>query len=259
MLRKLYDICRHAPASWIAKKIEMNAREELRKNHKLWLLLEAYLAESHSTGASFSDYAVLYHWVRKHRPQEVLECGTGVTTVVIAQALKENHKEYGVKGRVTSMEEDEKYFDVARSIFPEILRDYAEIILSPAIEDHYHIFRGTRYKDIPERPYEFVFIDGPILHMDPKGDDVAFSMDLVRLIAKSERPISAVVDTRTVTCFVYSLLFPRTFRYDYLRKIGIVGPSTKNDLLNARTIVIDAMRRHSFKGPNIGSLFSGQY
>lgn len=259
MLGSLVYHIRHAPAVYVARLIERRARRELAQHPALLSLLEAYREKSASTGASYSDYLVLYRWVRKHKPSEVLECGTGVTTVAIAYALRENHREGGPKGRVTSMEESASYFDSARAIFPQELEEYTDIVLSPAIVDHYHIFRGARYTTIPDRPYDFVFVDGPDLHNNPTGSDVAFNMDLVHLIRSSERPIAAIVDTRTTTCFVYSFLFPKTFRYDYLRKIGIVSPTTKHELSTPRAMVAAYMRGHAFKRPSIRSMWFGAY
>ena len=46
-------------------------------------LLCTYLSKTESTGCSWSDYAALYRRIRTLRPREVLECGTGVSTVVI--------------------------------------------------------------------------------------------------------------------------------------------------------------------------------
>ncbi len=43
-----------------------------------------------SSGASAIRYKALYEYVKKHKPKEILECGSGVTTVVLAQAIKEN-------------------------------------------------------------------------------------------------------------------------------------------------------------------------
>jgi len=259
MFRKLLQTARHWPSVWLAQKIEQSAEGRIRCNEVLWCLLEPYIQRSPSTGVSFSDYGVLYQWIKKYRPREVLECGTGMSTVVIAQALRENFEESGVKGRVTSMEEYENYHASAKSLFPRELDEYAEILFSPAVEDHYHLFRGTRYAEIPDRKYDFVFVDGPALLSDPKDPNAAINMDFIKLVAKADHPIAALIDTRTTTCYVYSLFFPKKFRYDYLRKVGIVLPSTKKDLASMRDVVFAAMKKHSFRRPPFGSIISGSY
>jgi tRNA A58 N-methylase Trm61 len=82
----------------------------------------------------------------------VLELGTGASTVVIAQALLENDV-----GRVTSMEESEDWYIHARQNLPSGLP--VDIVLSSTVEDCFSIFRGIRHRDIPDRSYDFVFVD----------------------------------------------------------------------------------------------------
>lgn len=225
--------------------------EKTIKGLPLWPLLKTYLDRSASTGCSFSDYLVLYNYVREHKPREVLECGTGASSVVLAHALFENHRQYGIKGRVASMEEHRRYHETAVTLFPVELREYAEIFLSPAVEVTRDFFRGARYKEVPKRQYDFVFVDGPDFMTNPKFSPMAFDYDLVDVIAQSDTPVSAIVDTRTSTCFVYHLLFGDKFRYDYIRKLGFLEPCTKQDLLSARQIVDRAMRKHAFPRPRL--------
>lgn len=177
----------------------------------------------------------------------------------MAHALKENEKEYGIRGRVTSMEESEEYYQTAVKLLPESIKDYAEIVLSPALEDTYEFFRGVRYRDIPDRPYDFVFVDGPSYLTDPGGDILAFDFDLISVVKKSGKPVSALIDTRTSTCFVYSLLFGDKFKYDYIRKVGIVEPCTKSDLLSAKAIVARAMKKHAFRRPSLLKCIRASY
>ncbi len=261
MTLDFYRKIRHVPAGILAKFFERQAEMTLRKNRPLWGLLQDYLKNSPSTGCAYSDYLLLYNYIRNRKPKEVLECGTGVSTVVIAYALKENERDYGIKGRVTSMEESPNYYNVALKLFPEreSLKSYAEIVLSPVMEDTYHFFRGIRYKDVPLRPYDFVFVDGPDYLCDPKGEIILFNFDFVDIVRKSEKPVGALIDTRTTTCFVYSLLFGDEFRYDYVRKVGIVEPVTKNDLAPVQKIVARSMRAHSFKRPPFLNFIRGTY
>lgn len=250
---------RHQLAIALHNYLESDAEKKIQANHPLWDLLKAYIEKSPSTGCSFSDYFVLYNYVRKHKPKEILECGTGMSTIVLASALKENYQDGGVKGRVASMEENAEYYEKAVSLFPDSLKDYAEIFLSPAIEDTRDFFRGVRYKDIPQRQYDFVFVDGPDLLINPKNPELAFDYDIVRVIANSDTPVAGFVDTRTSTCFIYSLIFGDKFRYDYVRKLGIVEPCTKKDVLSAKKIADRATMRHAFKRPSFLQCIRGSY
>jgi hypothetical protein len=165
----------------------------------------------------------------------------------------------GLKGRVASMEESAGYYEKAVSLFPDSLKEYAEIFLSPAIEDTRDFFRGVRYKDVPDRQYDFIFVDGPDLMTNPKGQNLSFDYDIVRIIANSDTPVAGFVDTRTSTCFIYSLIFGDKFRYDYVRKLGIVEPCTKKDVLSAKKIADRATMRHAFKRPPFLKSVRGAY
>lgn len=204
-------------------------KQKMEKNVDLMSVLNDYLKKSQSTGCDMSDYFCLYSYVREHKPKEVLELGTGASTVVIAHALMENHKETGVQGRVTSMEDIPKYFEMARSLFPEKYKNYAEIILSESAIDFYAMFRGIHYKNIPTRQYNFVFIDGP----DYKTSDgsITFDFDFINVVKNSDTPVVAFIDRRFTTCYVLEQIFgEKNFKFDYLNGLGIVGPVTKKDL-----------------------------
>lgn len=133
------------------RRVEAAARRRVQANAALWPLLEDYLAKTESTGCQYVDYDVLYRRVRETKPRRILECGTAVSTLLLAQALRENALRDGVQGRVTSMEDLEFWFEMAARQSPDELRDYAESRLSPKVEDGYTIFRGVRYAEIPDR------------------------------------------------------------------------------------------------------------
>ena len=245
----------------MAEKIEERSERLIKNNDTIQGYLEYYGRTSPSTGCSYTDYVLLYRYVKNHRPKEVLECGTGFSTVVIAQALKENEEAYGIRGRLVSMEENERYYQAALESMPPPLKHdpRLQIVLSPAVEDTYEFFRGVRYKEIPKRAYDFVFVDGPDLMINPARKPLTFDYDFVKLVQESGHPIGALVDTRVSTCFVYSLLFPEKFRYDYLRKVGIVEPVTRKDLADGRKIVSRAMARREFRRPPMRAWMRGAY
>lgn len=82
----------------LRKLAQINAERMLRKNAELWAALKEYLKKSESTGCGYIDYAFLYKTIRSAKPVEILECGTGVSTLIIAHALMENEKETGRGG-----------------------------------------------------------------------------------------------------------------------------------------------------------------
>jgi len=95
--------------------------------------------------------------------------------------------------------------------------------------------------------------------LSPARKPLAFNYDFVKLVRESDHPMSAFIDTRVSTCFVYSLLFPGKFSYDYLRWVGMVEPVTKADLADSQKIVSLAMDQRRFRRPPLMSLMTGSY
>jgi hypothetical protein len=205
------------------------AEAALRSMTGLWSKMEEYAQGSAVTGASMSDYLTLYEQVRKWRPKEILELGTGISTVVLAYALIENEAEGGAKGRVTSMEEDPAWHRQAGENLPDDIKPTVELIHSPKVDGFYKMFRGVQYENIPERAYDFVFSDGPD-RFSPVNGDKLFNLDLIQVVLRSDTPIRAVVDNHYLTFYVLQKVFgPKLARYSIRHKLMFVGPVTKND------------------------------
>jgi len=218
-------------------RLEERARRELKKHDALWRDLSKYLDHTISSGASYADYWLLYSYIRNKRPKEVLECGTGVTTIILAHAMKDNDVSGAGGGRITSMENVPECYRSATELMPKHLKAYVDINLSEKVEDAYSFFRGVRYKEIPDRPYDFVFIDGPGISAPSDGHGT-FDFDFIRVLERSRGPLSALVDTRLGTCFVLAhILRQGCITYDYKHDVGLVGPCTKEDLLLTKGIV----------------------
>ena len=184
-----------------------------------------------TTGADYSDYWALYAYIKRHRPRHVLEFGPGVTTLIMAQALLENGA-----GHLTSMEDVPGYYEGAKRRIPPHLQPLIDLRLSAKVEKRYGPFAGVGYADIPERAYDFVFVDGP--HYDNK---TAYDADLLEIIAKSETPVTAMIDYRLASCFIYRLALGHKFKYSRLRKLGYVDRATKHSLKGWETIYTEAL------------------
>jgi predicted O-methyltransferase YrrM len=217
---------------FLRKLAEIKSKSLLQKNKELWTALQEYLQKTKSTGCGYIDYAFLYKIIRTYKPVEILECGTGVSTLIIAHALKENDKQTGRKGRVTSMEEEESWFNMSRDLICSYksYKKYIDLRLSCVIEDSYSIFRGVRYKDIPKRNYDFVFVDGP-KYISPVDGASTFNFDYIHLLRKSNHPIRCLIDKRVSTVFVLQqLLGCNKVKYSKILGLGFVSPSSCYDL-----------------------------
>ena len=111
-----------------------------------------YCKESKSAGPSVHCHNYLYSWIRHYKPKEVLELGTGKSTIAMAIAMQENGF-----GQITSMEDNAKWFNTAQELMPQGLEPYIDLRMSPisTYKGGYH------YERVPLRPYEMAFIDGP--------------------------------------------------------------------------------------------------
>ncbi|MEE8444507.1 MAG: hypothetical protein V3S44_04105 [Alphaproteobacteria bacterium] len=218
------------------------ARARLEAMPGLWALMTEVAAGTAVTGASYSDYLTLYEQVRAYRPREILECGTGISTVVLAQALRDNAAEDGgPPGRVTSMEDDADWYRTACERLPDAVAGIVDIVHSPKADGFYKCFRGVCYESVPEREYDFVFSDGPDRHSPVNGDKL-FNLDLINVVRRSERPVRAVVDNHYLTFYVLQKVFGLDkARYSVSHKLMFVGPLTKHDVrhLKKETFVPD--------------------
>ncbi|WP_417686033.1 hypothetical protein [Roseibium sp.] len=205
------------------------ARERLRKIPDLWREINDYREQSEVTGASWSDYWQLYSAVRKYHPREVLEFGPGISTLVLAYALKENERDGHGAGRLTSMEDVPEWRDDVLKLLPAHYQDCVEIVFSPKVDGYYRMFRGVQYERIPDRPYDFIFSDGPERHSNVNGDKL-FDLDLIHVVRRSERPVRALVDNHYLTFYVFQKVFGTELaRYSVRHRLMFIGPVCRSD------------------------------
>ncbi len=232
LLLKYFSRLRHRIIKLIARFHNWKSLVRLRNNEGLWSTLTEYIRLSQSTGSSYSDYWVLYNYIRLYKPHEILECGTGITTIVMAYALMENEKQEtrNKKGRITSMEDKQEWYKLAVKLMPGYLQQYVDLVYSEKTEYCYSIFRGVGYKNIPDRKYDFVFIDGPGT-IAPSDGTRSFDFDYINVVMKSDKPVFGIVDKRMGTCYVLQKVFGvDKVKYDPKWGLGFVGPCTKNDI-----------------------------
>ncbi len=173
----------------------------------------------------------LYNLIRVKKFKEVLEFGSGISTIIIALALKLNEQESGIKGRLTSMEENNgAYFDFVKNTIPVDLNRYVDLISSPKVDDNYYFFHGVRYKDIPDRKFDFVLIDGPTTSCVSNGQK-AFDLDFIRVLEKSHSPLDAMVDNRRTTCYVLKFILGKKVKFNYFINLGFISSVSKSDIV----------------------------
>ena len=242
-----------------AQAAQRNSARFLMERPELRSLIQRMRKTSDSHGVSDTDFVALYLAVRKLKPKVVLECGTGMSTHIIAQAMLDEFGPNIENLRLVSMEHIKKWRDHNDSLLPARFRDFVEIVHSPAVTYFHSIFRGSAYEQIPDHPYEFVFIDGPAA-LDEDGSltvglDFVCNMDFVRLILHSENPVWGIVDGRKLTVLAYHFLFgPNKVVHYPGWNLSVIRGVTKEDILKEDEMVIgDSLFRkvvqHSFGRP----------
>lgn len=169
-------------------------------------MLEA-LGRSISTGASVVDYHLLHRYVLARRPRRILELGSGVTTVIMADALREASRSAPdlAPGHIHTLEDVPKYFEDARALCPEGLRPYVSYHLSPvAIRSFRDLCRTACYEKLPEGPFDLIFVDGPnIADRCLVDGDLLFAM-----AAQTDVPADVILDGRKHTAELFLRFFP---------------------------------------------------
>jgi len=121
----------------------------------------------------WDDLARLYNLIRERKPFQVLEFGSGFSTIVMAFALKQNWEDYsgltsnhaGMKFEqpfMVSVESSEKWMENTRfKIIKAGLESFSKIAFSRvSIAEH----QGQVchfYKELPDIVPDFVYLDGP--------------------------------------------------------------------------------------------------
>jgi hypothetical protein len=225
---------------YILRKINRRkAINSLKKQQGLFPLITEYMRRTKSTGVSWSDFWELYKIIRQKKPKSILECGPGASTLVMAYALMENEKE-GFPGKITAMEEIDDYLKMSIQLLPDYLHEYVDFILSPRIDDYFEIFRGVRYRDIPEKEFDFVFIDGPE-HHSPNDNQFCFDFDFLYVLKNAFKPVYGLIDYRLSTGFVLqTVLGCDKVKYNCIKEIGMIYPVNKSDI---KQLNLDSLTR----------------
>ena len=183
----------------------------LAKRSGLYATVEEFKVRAHALGFNkgykhYAKYYTLYSFIRKHKPQYVLECGSGVTTMVMLQALKENGK-----GTLISMDESDFYGGTVEKIAKEMFPNASfEMHVVPSVRGVYAGMQGTQYEKLPDHPYGLVFIDGP---ETPDIDLDAF------FVLEKDPHTPVIIDVRYATVNALQQKYPQA----HLRHITNLG------------------------------------
>jgi hypothetical protein len=120
----------------------------------------------------YDDLARLHALVTKRKILNVLELGSGKSSIVFADALKQNYDNYaknitGIRRanpfRLISIESEEKYkIEVTNECEERGLVNFVEIFFSEATQTTYAGQICGQYKNIPPSCPDLIYVDGPM-------------------------------------------------------------------------------------------------
>lgn len=175
--------------------------------------LSRYRNDSETTGTQWITLWLAVSDIIKHKPQNILESGTGASTLVLAEAIRVNQrKDQSYKAKIISMESVQKWYQIAKENLPAEYSDIVQIIHGPREKFELSLFRGYVHQNIPEQPYDYFFLDGPNFE-DQHG--TTFCADMLFVAQRmGKKTLRGVIDGRTSSAFVLQTLFGvRSARY----------------------------------------------
>jgi len=225
-----------ACAAALDASYRLPSREELNRAHEGYdRMAHAYfehpfrrplwecMKRSISGGASLTDYFCLHRYVRRHKPRRILELGCGISSCILANALAENATEdpAGEPGHLHSMEHLELYFADVQKVIPADLKPFVTFHLSPAEVFQWRGMVPTScYQQLPDEPYQLLFVDGPPAEGRSNGD-------MFRVMERLRRPVDILIDKRVKTAMTLDRYLPKgTVWFDYSQELGFARDVT---------------------------------
>lgn len=220
------------PISKRRKSWEALSKKRLQEidGGELFDLLETLRLQSKSTGSQYSDYYNIWSDLNKLKPKNILECGSGISTLVFAYYIHKQKNENGF--HFVTLEENEVYYNNIVSIFPKKFHKYVEFTLTERVERDYGGLQGCYYKDFPMYRYEYVYIDGPVDRKDgDKNNKKCFNADLINLVKNNDLTINALLDQRISTLWALKKLIPDgDIEYSVTRSVTVFKNITQADI-----------------------------
>ena len=102
------------------------------------------------------DLWFLYRWVKRHKPECVLEFGAGCSTVVLAQALYENGS-----GHLYSIDGSEYWAQTTWELMPAHLHGVTTLTYSGVVPAEVEGEKVLRHVKVPDVSPDLIFLDGP--------------------------------------------------------------------------------------------------
>ncbi len=186
----------------------------------------------------YDDLARLHYLIRKRKSLTVLEFGVGKSTVVFADALLRNKKEYEQKIKnlrcsnpweCYSIDNNKEWISKCKRLMPKEFFDskISHLHLSNLHTNTFQDRICTYFDSIPNISPDFIYLDGPD-QFSPKGnirgistkhpDRMPMSGDILTFEHFLQPGTLIVVDGRTANARFLKCNFQRNWKYDYSKK-----------------------------------------
>ncbi len=194
---------------------------EYLKKEGLYERLVKLRKDTYFTGCDPFDYAFLHNWIKVNKPKCFLEIGTGISTFVIAEAMKMySIPVHGDKTVLVSVDNNPFWHKHALESNISNGNKFVQLMYLEVKETYVGYIYGTCYEQLPLHPYDCVFIDGP--------SEERVSVDFIFLVNKLDdnHPVTAIVDYRS---FVMLVMAPWAGLENIKRynDLYVIGPITK--------------------------------
>jgi hypothetical protein len=180
------------------KKIRRLHFRHRSQNSSTYTTIDAIVERFRDAGGLKHDYQsyklfCLGELLNQYRPTSILELGSGSSTAIFAEYIKE----YG--GSIHSIDETESWLNNARALagIDEDDKRFIMQTFSRRIGELHHK-PSVGYGLNAERTYDLVFVDGPSLRIDGVRRKDAINDDVFRLVDRFP-PRIIVVDGRQAT------------------------------------------------------------
>jgi len=207
------------PITYLRRKRELFSKKELMaiNNGELYEYLLDTINKSDSTGCEFSDYLTIWNELNKNSYKVILECGSGISTVVFAYYAFKIQKPI----KVISMESEIDWYNQIIDVFPEKLKQYVQFVYSPREETSYNGILGCHYKEVPNEKYDFIFIDGPWLRtvFGDTSYTKCFNSDIINILYNGyTHTIDGILDQRIYTLWTLKKFLKGSIKYSTIKK-----------------------------------------
>ena len=151
--------------------IDKNSYGDVNKKHILSVnySVDSTITEAHP--AELDDLVRIHYLIRKFKVITALEIGSGKSTVIIADAIKRNHKDYSsfVKKNlrknnafeVHSVETNQQWADKVESSLQPELKPYVHMTVVGCRMATINSRICTLFSDFPNICADFIYLDGP--------------------------------------------------------------------------------------------------